>query len=380
MQLLKSRWPFALVFLGAFGYLSQYYRIDGLQNLKLKPLTRAARTAQSPSDFSARANPFPPSDLAATNLPGSSLPATGVIGNGPLVTTHRSDIPLGTSLAPLPPVESDNQFASTSNVGPIHVGSFHMRLLNNPIDEASKAWETAAVVCARFDVLAIQGILTKQQDALPQFIAAMNRSGRSFDYVIGPRVGPTGSTEQFAFVYDTARIETDRDQLYTVDDPQDLLQYEPLVAWFRVKGVPVESAFTFTLVSLRSDEVKSNEESALIPELARTILADGRQEDDIIFAGVFNASARQMDFLKTAGLHLAFENSPTTVRGDRMLDNIVFPATATIEYMGRSGVMDILREFNLSIGESEEISSHLPLWAEFNAVEGNQAGRIAPIQ
>ena len=44
-------------------------------------------------------------------------------------------------------------------------------------------------------------------------------------------------SEQFAFIFDTQRVETDRFQLYTIDDPEDLVTREPLVAWFRVKGV-----------------------------------------------------------------------------------------------------------------------------------------------
>ena len=385
MQLLKSRWPFALVFIGAVGYLSQYYRIDGLQNLRLKPLTGAARTGQPQNAAIPRANPFPAnesivSDFGSMRLPTSTPLVSGSVGNNSLGSNNLGNIPLGTALAPFPPIENESQLASTPNVPPIHVGSFHMRLFNSPAVLDSKAWETAATVCSRFDVLAIQGIATKEQDALPQLIALMNRSGRTFDYMIGPRVGPTDAKEQFAFVFDTSRIETDRDQLYTVDDPQELLRYEPLVAWFRTKGVPTESAFTFTLVNVHLDEIKAIEESSLIPELVKSVLADGRQEDDIIFAGVFNGSARQMNFLKTAGMLMAFENVATTVRADRMLDNIVFPMTATIEYMGRSGTMDILREFNLSIGESEEISTHLPLWAEYSAIEGNQVGRVAPIQ
>jgi hypothetical protein len=41
--------------------------------------------------------------------------------------------------------------------------------------------------------------------------------------------------------------------------------------------------------------------------------------------------------------------------------------------------MDILREFNLSVDECNTISTHLPVWAEFSVMEGNQVGRIAPI-
>ena len=41
--------------------------------------------------------------------------------------------------------------------------------------------------------------------------------------------------------------------IYTVADPQDLLHREPLVATFRVRGVPSHEAFQFKLVNIHTD-------------------------------------------------------------------------------------------------------------------------------
>ncbi len=39
------------------------------------------------------------------------------------------------------------------------------------------------------------------------------------------------------------------------------------------------------------------------------------------------------------------------------------------EFTGRSGAVDFLRLMNMSIGEAEEISDRIPVWAEFTGDE-----------
>ena len=64
-------------------------------------------------------------------------------------------------------------------------------------------------VVRRFDVVAIQEIRAQSNDILPRFVDQLNANGRHYDFVIGPRLGRTSSTEQYAFIYDTASIEVD---------------------------------------------------------------------------------------------------------------------------------------------------------------------------
>jgi endonuclease/exonuclease/phosphatase family metal-dependent hydrolase len=194
--------------------------------------------------------------------------------------------------------------------------------------------------------------------------------------MIGPRVGRTDNKEQFAFIFDTTRIETDRQQLYSVDDPEDLLHREPLVGWFRSTSISPELAFTFTLVNVHLDAELSDEEIRVLPELVRSIHRDGRKEDDVILVGDFGASDTRLQFLRSAGMTFALQGVPTTTHGNAMLDNIAMPIKATDEFNGRSGVFDFLRQFNLSIDQAHQVSDHLPVWAEFYANEGGQAGRV----
>ena len=68
---------------------------------------------------------------------------------------------------------------------------------------------------------------------------------------------------------------------------------------------------------------------------------------------------------------------PTNTRRTHTLDNILFNRTATVEFMGRAGVVDLVREFNLTQEQALQVSDHLPVWAEFSSYEGGQPGRVA---
>ncbi len=68
---------------------------------------------------------------------------------------------------------------------------------------------------------------------------------------------------------------------------------------------------------------------------------------------------------------------PTTVRGTQLLDNILLDRRATCEFTGRVEVVDMMREFELTMPEAREVSEHLPVWAEFSAYEGGQAGHAS---
>ena len=108
--------------------------------------------------------------------------------------------------------------------------------------------DTIVSILQNFDLIAIQEVRSVSQDVLPRLVAMLNAGGKyQYDYAIGPRLGRTISKEQYAFVFDTATIEIDRNQLYTVVEEQgDRLHREPLVGWFRARGpVPQQALHVF---------------------------------------------------------------------------------------------------------------------------------------
>lgn len=260
----------------------------------------------------------------------------------------------------------------------VKVATFNIQVFGEAKLSSPRVVEILTKIVRQYDVIAIQEIRAKSQNVLPQFVEALNADGRHYDYVIGPRLGRSVSKEQYAFVYDTETIETDRSQLYTINDPEDLLHREPLVGWFRTRSASPEEAFTFSLVNIHTDPERAEEECDWMKDVFFKVRDDGRMEDDVILLGDFNLDARRMNKLSRIGsMNAAVIGLPTNTRGTQQYDNILFTADATKEFTGRSGVDNFLRQFNLSLAEALEVSDHLPVWAEFNVYEGGQPGRVA---
>jgi deoxyribonuclease-1-like protein len=367
--------------LGSIFYLSQNYTLSGLQHLKLERVNPSNSSIQpggwSVADRAGLIRPSVPSNSSVA-LPSSSQSFQGGVAQPPPVfpSLTVTQPPTATPIANQPPTRPISASTLPLQVKPIRIASFNLHLFGQHKAENPFVIETVAKILRQYDVIALQEICTKQQDLLPLLIERINQSDRQFDYVIGPRVGRTENKEQFAFIFDTTTLETDRTQLYSVDDPEDLLSREPLVGWFRSKAISTEHAFTFTLVNVHLDSDLTDKEIHILPELVRSIHTDGRKEDDILIIGDVGASDSRMRFVRSAGMNFALEGVPTTSHGNAMMDNIIMPIKATDEFTGRAGVFDFLRNYNLSIEQAQQVSDHLPIWAEFTAYEGGQPGRV----
>lgn len=368
------RWP---------GALSESERFALLGNKELQQ--RLSGSSQTPATSSTRGvpsvAPIPvPVDFAhmPAELPSTSnaLPKSlSVKGGEQFVTVKPSAAP--------PAAKKSTPFqAGVSNIGSpangrVRIASFNVESLG-PAKLAKPHVMTLLVSMLRqYDVIALQEIRSTRDDILPMLVERLNQSGRQYDYMIGPRVGRE-AFEQFGFIFDTQRLETDRYRLYTVDDPSDLIAHEPLVAWFRCKRPAEKDAFTFSLVNVRVDPKNAGAERAIIPDIVTAVERDGRNEDDWIMLGDFSGDTAGLAFMQRSGVRFAVQDIPTEISGTRMLDSVFFSQHATTEYSGRAGALDFLRKYNLTIEQAQEVSNHMPVWAEFYDVEGGLAGAIAP--
>jgi deoxyribonuclease-1-like protein len=262
--------------------------------------------------------------------------------------------------------------------GTIRVASFNIQVFGTSKLRKPRVMSVLADIARQFDVVAIQEIRSKSDDILPAFVELINAGGRHYDFVIGPRLGRSNSTEQYAFVFDTASIEVDRTVLYTVSDPDDRLHREPLVGWFRVRGPPPEQAFTFTLVDIHTDPDETDQELSALDDVYRAVRTDGRGEDDVILLGDLNVDENHLGELgQMPGIVYTIAGIPTNTRGNKTYDNILFTRTATTEFTGQAGVFDVIREFNLTTEEALEVSDHMPVWAEFSIYEGGRNEGVA---
>lgn len=343
----KSNLFVAALIGGGLYWASHYYTVSGWEQLRVK--TRDDQVALP--DWSDPRNWLP-----VTHTTPDSKDTSG--------NQSRAEVPpRSVELTPAKPVTPT-----------IRIASFDLQSYDERKSESIAIQEILVRILRNFDVIALQGVTSRQRDALPKLVDRLNQDKHAYDYMIGPRVGPIHQSMHLAFVFNTERVETDRYQLYTVEDPGELMDYEPLVGWFRSKSVSPQKALTFSLVNLYLSPARLDQEVNLLPSLADSILQDGRGEDDIVLAGGFGCSDKKMVVMSQRKWGFSISNIPTTVAGDEMLDQILFPPKTNDEFTGRAGVIDFLRKFNLTLEQANQVSTHLPVWCEFFAEEGGYPG------
>lgn len=249
----------------------------------------------------------------------------------------------------------------------IRIASFNIQVFGQAKLDQADVMERLAHIVRQFDVVAIQEVRSKEQNVLPNFLQFINADGSRYDYVIGPRQGRTVSKEQYAYVYNAATLELVPDSVYVVPDPDDLLHRPPLVAGFRVRGPP--NPFTFTLINIHTDPDETDTEVDALADVYLSVLQQPGADDDVILLGDLNVSDRKLGRLGAIpGMYWAISGEPTNTRMTQTYDNLLW-LRQTAEFTGRSGVYNLMNELGLTMEQALAISDHMPVWAEFSAVE-----------
>lgn len=260
--------------------------------------------------------------------------------------------------------------------GTIRIASWNLDLSQEKQTDAI-AIHIANVV-SQFDLVAVQGIDPNTLKVPRNVVNQLAEQGQKYELYLSPISSSSGGGHQFGFLYNTRSIAFDRPNSYTVDDPDNLFQYDPFVGWFGAIGSDAQTAFTFTVVNLHLEKFVAEQERNLLGNLYRAVRQDGWREDDVILAGTFHSTPQELEYLnKTYRLQWTTSN-PTDVLQTANSQNILLYPAASVEHTGEGGVFDFLREFNLSIEEAESVSKFLPVWTEFRIKEGaesNVAGR-----
>ena len=339
--------------MGVLGYL--FFQGGGLDQIAVRPASKQSPAApEAKNGYYTSGPPVATADPAFPPTRASTQPRyqTAAAGNG----------------APAPPPSGPT----------IRIAAFNIQTFGNT--KAGKAYvmHTLADIVRQFDVVAIQEIRSKNEYLIPNFVRLINQTGRKYDHVVGPRLGYTSVKEQYAFLFDTERIDIDHQSVYTVGDPDNLLHREPYVATFRTREVNPDVAFTFTLVNIHTDPDEVPEELSALAEVYRVVRRSSRGEDDIILLGDFNTDDRHLGRLgQLPGIYPLIAGVWTNTRQNKQYDNLIIHRPSTTEYVGRSGVFDIMRRYNLNLPQALEVSDHFPVWAEFSVYERDSAGRIA---
>ena len=338
-----------LAVMGGLGYL--FLQGGGLKQIANSPQ----------SDSQQKATPTPYQTPGSWNAPARQQPYQADLTSSQQPKAQQGTLPSQRSSGPT-----------------LRIASFNIQVFGNAKASKSYVMATLAKIIRRFDVVAIQEIRSKNEHLIPNFVELINSTGVHYDHVIGPRLGYTSVKEQYAFLYNTERVQLDYHRVYTIGDPDGLLHREPLVATFMTRGVDPDQAFTFTLVNIHTDPDDVQSEVDALAEVYRVVRRTGRGEDDIILLGDFNADDRHLGRLnQLPGMVPLISGVATNARQTKQYDNLIIHKPSTTEYSGRSGVFDVMRFINRSLQDTLQVSDHFPVWAEFSIYERDYNGRIA---
>ena len=345
-----------LLLVGGGWYFLRHYEIDGLDEISVS----------SKGDISDDETYITYRDAPAVLAPGN---AVGGAFMQPASEPNPFEVkPVSNKKRDTMPAAPVTRTIENLRIASWALDGFGPTKLSNP-----SARQNVARVIRQFDVIALQQIASVERDLVPRLVDAINHGDGRYDYVIGQPTGPRDRPEQLAFVFDTTRVHVDRRQTYTLSDPDDQMTFDPLVAWFRAAEASPTQAWTFSFVNVRIDLARAPSEVALLPEIVKAIRNDGRGEDDLVLAGLFQADdAYLLPTIEGEKMRAAVRSLPTDIFGRYQTSNLLIETATNNEFVGRGGVYDYLRTFNLNIAEAETVSSQLPVYGEFVGTEGGR--------
>ena len=254
-------------------------------------------------------------------------------------------------------------------------------------DEGVDVMGTLAKIVGSFDLVAIQEVRSSDGVPIQRLVDLINASGGQYTAALSEPIGDDNYTESYAFVWDERRIQMIQNSSYVIEDEQDRMYREPMVASFvtRLPAGDRRAPFRFTVINAHTDpdmvspQADNNEINVLDDVFVRVrqFEYDGTGEEDCILLGDLNVSSANLQELALIpNLISVTGNAFTNTRLSATYDHILLDSKTTREYTGNSGVLNLITQFGLTERQALLISDHMPVWAEFSAYE---APAIVPV-
>jgi len=248
----------------------------------------------------------------------------------------------------------------------ISIASFNIRDFGKTKSEKADVMRVLTDIVQQYDITAIQEVSDIKGETIPYFVAALNARGRSYSFVISPRVGKESAAEQYAFVYNTKKIEyTGKSFIWA--DSYNLFERDPFIAQFR------SANFDFILVNVHTRPTNAEKEVMALEYVMQDADNYFADDKDVIVLGDFNADGDSFSEKITNGFRgpqynwVIDDSQDTTVaKNSNTYDRIVFKKQFTQEdYAGKAGVFRFDSFFGLTQQQAMTISDHYPVWALF---------------
>lgn len=266
----------------------------------------------------------------------------------------------------------------------ITIATFNIQVFGKAKVGKPEVMADLAKICKLFDVIAIQEVRSPDARPIETLVALINADGSRYASTISRPIGRATSPahqEQYAYVYDSTRIRLDPERVYVMNDEEDRMHREPMVASFTAipTGADGRRPFTFTLISAHTDPDEVTPQAAGENEL--DVLGDvfvnvrnweysRHGEDDFILLGDLNAASERLYGLgEIPGLTSVAGSYPTNTAGNKTLDHVMVDLQTTGEFTRVAGVLDYVRDLGLTEKQAVLISDHRPVWAQFSSFE-----------
>lgn len=333
--------------------------------------------------------PVLPSALpsGASFSPASSSPVRGSVSPND-AKSQKEFRRLFTSEPGAPPSLAPRDFANVSGSPPdfsptlddlrvVRIASWNLEPFDfSKVNNASTG-EKIARLLQEFDVVAVQGIRSKNRAVLEALVYLIARQGGEYDYVAS---SPNGNNSISAFFFNTETIIVDGESVSDVYDARGRLETPVLAANFRPNAVASESSFTFQIINVRFLGAPTDGETLvdLLATLKKRAGGFGLSEDDVVVAGDFGVPIQKIkEVEKIANAATLHQNETTDVEGG-VSANLLFDSLATVEYVERFGVVDLAEYFDISPDEAQKIARGRPVWGDFSVYEGGDPHFFAP--
>ncbi|TFH21525.1 MAG: endonuclease [Myxococcales bacterium] len=259
----------------------------------------------------------------------------------------------------------------------ITIAAFNIQVFGRSKREKTEVMEVLTSFAGEVDVLLVQEIRDSSELTAGFFLEAINNSAdREYAMYEGPRLGRTSSKEQYAVYY-----ATDRARLidaYTLADPDDAFEREPVVATFR------SGNFDFSVVGCHIKPDDAERELRALSAAVDEIVAANPGERDVIILGDLNADGSYLDesllteIFPIDSYHVAISNDVDTMTtSDNTYDRIILRReTATHEYIAASAeVFEFDRAYEIEDDRLvRSVSDHYPVLARFRTSASDDDG------
>jgi len=303
-----------------------------------------------------------------------------------------------------PAAQAAQEAPAAAAPGTIRIGSYNMAMFGLSKEKRPATMEILARIGSNFDLLAMQEVGSNGSSAseetcaevMDAYLALVNEvsGGDHYAYVRG---------DQYAFLYRKDRLALKSSGPYS---GAEAFTYRPLVAYFQVRGRPLD----FAVITVHTRPSLAKRE---IPELAAAMdeVSASLSEPDVLCLGDFNADgsyyAEAGASVMSASAAPVSGDGPTSSSGqtstwlagfspDRYATLIPNDADTTVaagsdcaydrmeissamegDYDGRWGVLKPGELWDLSAceggkesaGGERALSDHYPVWAEFSTTK-----------